>query len=129
MDAEGYKAVQEIFDMADTAVVVNSASRVEAWLASAIRTKMRSDLPSRVRDRMFTNYGPLNTFSGKIDIAYAFSIVDVETYNELRAIKDIRNRFAHARNFIKFDDPEISRLMQKLSGWTADAIQNHLFMD
>jgi DNA-binding MltR family transcriptional regulator len=90
---------------------------------------MRSDLSSTLSDRLFKHYGPLKTFSGKIDIAYAFSIIDTETFGDLKAIKDIRNKFAHSTKIVQFSNPEVRPLIQKLSGWTAEAKQIDLFLD
>lgn len=122
-------ALQIFGEWANTAVVITAASRVEDFLEAAIKSKMRPDLSSTVSNRLFKQYGPLKTFSGKIDIAYAFSIIDAETYNELRAIKDIRNRFAHANQFTNFNALEISVLVKKLSGWTAERDQLFVFLD
>jgi DNA-binding MltR family transcriptional regulator len=74
-------------------------------------------------------FASLTTFSGKIDIAHAFSVIGSEMYSDLRAIKDIRDRLAHSKNVIRFDSLAIAPLLQKLSGWTAKAKRMELFME
>jgi len=123
------KAFADLSEYSETTVAVVFASRVEDALEYGIKAKMRADLSSSLSDRLFKHYGPLTTFSGKIDIAHAFSVIGAESYSDLRAIKDIRNRFAHSKNVMRFDSPEIAPLLQKLSGWTAKAKRMELFME
>jgi hypothetical protein len=106
-----------------------AGSVLEDLLAAALRGRMRDDLPARLKQRLFSGYGPLSSFSGKIDIAFAFSYFDVQIYNDLRAIKDIRNKFAHATDFLNFSSPELERDAQKLTGWTKGCDLDSLFKD
>ena len=112
----------------DTITIIMSVSRIEDWLQSVLKSAM-IDLSSKLEDRLFRGYGPLNTFSGKIDIAYALSMFDQTTYNDLRALKDIRNAFAHARDMLHFSSPELTPLFQKLSGWSVAADPATLFTE
>jgi DNA-binding MltR family transcriptional regulator len=121
--------IQEMKLQTDTATAVVLASRVEDWLGAAILTKMRDDLSAKLRERLFRGYGPLSTFSAKIDFAYAFSIVETDIYNDLRAIKDIRNKFAHSNDVIHFQSPKLAPNIQKLTGWTKDSVPIDLFID
>jgi hypothetical protein len=50
-----------------------AGSVLEDMLAEALRVKMRDGLSARLKERLFSGYGPLSSFSGKIDIAFAFS--------------------------------------------------------
>jgi hypothetical protein len=121
--------IQEMSRHTDTAAAVVLVSRVEDWLGEAIKTKMRPDLSAKLRERLFAGYGPLSTFSARIDLAYALSMIDTEIYNDLRAIKDIRNKFAHAINVIHFASPELAPDIQKLTGWKRDCKPISLFVD
>jgi DNA-binding MltR family transcriptional regulator len=113
----------------ETAHAVVAAARVENWLQAAILTRMRAGLSKTVRERLFKGYGPLSSFSGKIDIAYAFSMFGPQTYNDLRAIKDIRNTFAHSNKEIHFRSDIVMRNVQKLTGWTKEADPINLFFE
>jgi DNA-binding MltR family transcriptional regulator len=106
-----------------------AGSVLEDMLEAALRGKMRDDLSAALKERLFSGYGPLSTFSGKIDIAFAFSLFDVQIYNDLRAIKDIRNKFAHTSEFLNFSSPELERDAQKLTGWAKDCDVDTLFKD
>jgi DNA-binding MltR family transcriptional regulator len=74
-------------------------------------------LSSTVRAKIFDDYGPLSQFSAKIDIAYIFELIDKTTYDDLRAIKDIRNKFAHTTGYVLFSNEQINRECQRLTGW------------
>jgi DNA-binding MltR family transcriptional regulator len=121
--------IQDMKLHTDTATAVVLASRVEDYLQAAIQTKMRDDLSSTLIEKLFKGYGPLNSFSGKIDVAYAFSMFGVDIYNDLRAIKDIRNKFAHSKNVIHFESGELAPLLQKLTGWTVQSIPIDLYLE
>lgn len=52
-------------------------------------------LSNNMAERIFDGYGPLSTFSAKIDVAFALDLIDADVHRDLRTIKDIRNCFAH----------------------------------
>ena len=122
-------ALQDSAQRSETAHAVVAAARVENWLQAAILTRTRTGLSKTFRDKLFKGYGPLSSFSGKIDIAYAFSMFGQETYNDLRAIKDIRNTFAHSNKEIHFRSDSVMRNIQKLAGWTKEADPVNLFFE
>jgi hypothetical protein len=103
----------------ETAFAVVLASRTEDWLEFTIKLLMRK-LSDAEAERLFSGFGPLSSFSAKIEVAYALKLFERDTLRDLRAIKDIRNRFAHAKDARHFDDPDLAPLLQKLSGWTKD---------
>jgi len=111
---------------AETTVVITSVSRLEDWVKAAIKAKTR-DLSSKLEERLFSGYGPLNSFSGKIDVAYAFSIIEMDIYNDLRALKDIRNTFAHSMDNLHLNSPAIAPMLRRLTGWTKAADARKLF--
>jgi DNA-binding MltR family transcriptional regulator len=44
---------------------------------------------------LFKGYGPLNSFSAKIDISFAFGLLTLEMKSDLNLIRKVRNHFAH----------------------------------
>jgi hypothetical protein len=121
--------IEEMKLHTDTATAVVLVSRVEDWLGAAIKAKMREDLSAKLKERLFQGYGPLSTFSAKIDFAYALSMVETDIYNDLRAIKDIRNKFAHSKEVVHFQSEELAPAIQKLTGWTKESKPIDLFME
>jgi DNA-binding MltR family transcriptional regulator len=112
----------------DTSTAVVSVSIVQDWLAAVIKGRMRS-LSSKLEERLFSGHGPLSTFSGMIDLGYAFELFDTKIYNDLRALKDIRNAFAHSTDALHFDSPELTKHFQKLTGWDKNSSPGTLFSD
>lgn len=110
----------------DTSFVLTSATALEPLLEQAILANMRP-LSKTLYSELFSGYGPLATFSGKIDIAYALRIVDDDLVGDLRAIKAIRNAFAHPDEVVHFESPELTRHFQKLTGWHKSCEVDHLF--
>jgi len=119
--------IDEVSRRAEPVFAIVSASILEDWLGQALETQMR-DLTSTLRARLFGGYGALATFSAKIDVAYAFKLFDEDLYNDFRAIKDIRNKFAHTRDLnLHFNSLELAPEVQKLTGWTNKSDPEQLF--
>ncbi len=112
--------------LADTAIVIISTTILEDWITIAIKTKMRS-ISNTVHERIFSGYGPLSTFSAKIDIGYALNLYDEKILRDLRALKDIRNTFAHTTMPHFFKSPHVVSDFQKLTGWEKDIHPHQLF--
>jgi DNA-binding MltR family transcriptional regulator len=104
-----------LLTISDAHHVIIGASQLDNALEAALLAKMRQ-LSRDARDKLFDGYGPLNTFSAKIDISYAFNIIDNETYTSLRAVNRIRNKFAHTEKYLGFNDQDISSLIDSLPG-------------
>jgi DNA-binding MltR family transcriptional regulator len=47
--------------------------------------------------KLFEGFGPLSTFSAKIEFAFALGLLPRHVHTDLRTIKKVRNLFAHAR--------------------------------
>jgi hypothetical protein len=105
-----------------------STTVLEDWVAAAIKTKMRH-LSKTLDARIFRGYGPLSTFSAKIDIGYALELFDDTICSDLRALKDIRNAFAHTTDLVFFRSKSVAPEFQKLSGWTKDRHPHELFRE
>ncbi len=90
------------------------AGLVEDELQKLLLSAMRP-LSNTMAAKLFEGYGPLSTFSAKIDISFAFGLIEKDVHGDLRIIKDIRNCFAHTTHFVFFSSPEIAKLCKKLS--------------
>jgi len=70
-------------------------SRPAALLEEEIQRLLPGYMPTisnMLASRLFDDYGPLNSFAAKIDVARALDLIDVETYTDLRAIQVIRKK-------------------------------------
>lgn len=70
-----------------------------------------------MRKRLFDGYGPMSSFSGKIDMAYALQIITKKAYDELTTIRRLRNKFAHSIALVSFDSDEIRALFKHFSAF------------
>ena len=110
---EAFHYYDELHRESDRAAAILAASRFEDSLRKRIMEKFII-LNSELEKNIFDGYGPLSTFSAKIDIAFALGLYNEETRKGLHNIRKIRNEFAHAPKPIKFYDQEIAVLCRKL---------------
>lgn len=124
--AEIKELLRTVSKRTDTAYVVVTVTVLEDLLEQAILSQMR-ELSNTVYARLFTGYGPLSTFSAKIDLAYALELIDQETTTEFHAIRELRNEFAHARTMAHFAKGELQPIFQRLRGWKRESDSKNLF--
>jgi len=111
---------------AGNALVV--AGIVEDWLEKLLLARGRT-ISNTVAERIFEGMGPLRSFSGKIDVAYLFELIDEDVAGDLRVIKDIRNKFAHTTQFVHFQSEHIAKGCQKLSNWKPGKSNEECYRD
>jgi hypothetical protein len=113
---------------ADTAYVLFTATALEDMLETAMLAKMR-DLSNTVHSELFKGYGPLASFSAKIETSYALKLIGDDLIGDFRAIKAIRNAFAHPREVTHFNSPHLTKHAQKLTGYKKTCDPRKLFDD
>lgn len=91
----------------DHAAAIIASSLVEAvlerLLIASFPNKSKEVIPT-----LFENRGPLSDFNSKILIADAYCVKGANC-EELHRVRHIRNCFAHARELVTFDTPEIAQ--------------------
>jgi DNA-binding MltR family transcriptional regulator len=97
-------------------VAIVGASIIAEYLRAALLSRMRP-LSKTVEARLFEGYGPLSSFSSRIDIAFALDVVSHQIRDDMNTIKKIRNTFAHSEKILHFTEPEIADLCKKLRTW------------
>ena len=97
----------------DRATAILAAAHFENILGKQIMHKF-VELNRELQKKIFDGYGPLSTFSAKIDIAFALGLYDEENRKGLHKIRRIRNEFAHAPMPIKFNNEKIADMCSKL---------------
>lgn len=113
--------VDEIEDerQTDRAVAILGAAYVDLVLRQAITARLLSD--EKLTDELFENRGPLQDFGSRIQVAFALEVYGRAAYQDLRAIKDIRNAFAHSADAMDFNHEDVARLCGTL--WYPQKIQ------
>ena len=127
-DLDIHDLMRTMHEATDTSFVMTVVAKVENWLAGAIQAKMRADLSKNLTDRLFNPNGPLDRLAAKVDVAFAFDVIDETTFTDLKAIKDMRNAFAHSPTMLHFGSAAIGPMIERLSGWSKDVDGRDLFV-
>jgi DNA-binding MltR family transcriptional regulator len=105
---------KELFNTSDRVTAVMLGAHVETELERLLASRMRDDLNSDQRSRLFGFEGAVGTFSAKIIVAYAMRIIGPITYSDLNLIKLLRNEFAHSSRAFNFQTPEVIAVCNEL---------------
>ena len=105
---------KELFNTSDRVTAVMLGAHVETALERLLASRMRDDLNSEQKSRLFGFEGAVGTFSAKIIVAYAMKIIGRITYSDLNLIKLLRNEFAHSRRPFNFQTPEVVAVCNEL---------------
>lgn len=73
-----------------------------------------------IAEKLFGPVGPLSSFSQRIIVAYAFGLLSKEQYQDLEAIRQARNEFAHNPLHANFQSPEVQKHTKRMSHYEAD---------
>lgn len=82
-------------------------------------------------DRLFSGYGPLSTFSAKIELAYSLGILPKDIYEAINLTRKMRNLFAHESGPATFDSPECRVWFRQLvaEGKSRDPLEGHVTVE
>lgn len=97
----------------DRSAGILAAAILDDRLSSAIESRLRP-LSKPMRDRLFGEYGAMSEFGIKIDMGFALGLYGQDAHEDLTAIRRVRNRFAHRKEFGRFDHPEIRKFCDPL---------------
>src|SRR5260370_1339495 len=64
------------------------------------------------------SYAPLNSFAGKVQIGYAYGIIDEADFNDLERIRWLRNEAAHSDFDFRFDNEGVANLVASLTAFS-----------
>jgi DNA-binding MltR family transcriptional regulator len=85
-------------------------------LESLLRAFFRSDAQSRKQiDPLFKGFGPVSTFSTRIQMAYVMYLIPRIIRDRLEMIRKIRNHFAHSPTPAKFTDAQCKETLHILA--------------
>ena len=81
----------------DRGAILIGASKIENYLENLLLAIIPSHTKA-YKSRLFNYPGTLSSFSGKIELLYAFRLIDELLYQSLNALRKIRNEAAHTSN-------------------------------
>jgi hypothetical protein len=99
-------AMAEVYRQTARGAAIAGTAYLDLLLRSVIETRIRSD--SNLHIILFENRGPLQDFSARVQIAFAFNIIGSGAYCDLCALREIRNTFAHSADAFDFDRKDIA---------------------
>jgi DNA-binding MltR family transcriptional regulator len=102
--------LDELKTQTDRGVAIVAAAVLDELLALLIIERLVK-LSSDRRDSLFKDRGPFSPFSSKIEVAFALGVISSEARLALHLVRDIRNKFAHRIEALRFDDPAISQMI------------------
>ena len=112
--AQSNQLVEVLGKQAHASTALVMCARLEKTVQWILETKMPK-LSKTQSDRLFEDIkGPLNTFYAKIEVAYSLGLIGHQEKLTLHAIRNVRNKFAHADEETHFDSPEVAKEMAKL---------------
>jgi DNA-binding MltR family transcriptional regulator len=101
--------LEEIQNESPRASVIIASAFLDAQLRQLISNFLIDD--PKVVDELLGSEDkidrPLSTFSARIKAAYCLGLIGKNIYDDLEAIRKIRNKFAHKMHGYTFDEPEI----------------------
>ena len=121
--------ILNLVDHAEASKAIIVAGIVEDWLQTMLLGAGRRTLSNSQLSEFFEGYGPLSSFSAKIDIGYFFKLIDDAAYRDLKAIKNIRNSFAHTKEVATFKTDGIKQKGHALTNWTKNCDLRQLYYD
>lgn len=88
---------RSLFKESDRGAVLISATRLEEKLELLHRAHIAQKVadPKKVLEELFRPYAPLSSFSAKIQLAFAYGLIEAEDYADLNVLRKIRNDAAH----------------------------------
>lgn len=92
-----YKLTNE----SERGAILIGASKVESYLENLVL----NILPIKTKkytDKLLNYPGALSSFSGKIELCFAFGVIDEKIYNALTTLRKIRNNAAHSDETFSF---------------------------
>ena len=87
--------VFKLTNESERGAILVGASKVETYLENLILKILPSKQKSYT-SRLLNYPGPLSSFSGKIELLYAFGVIDKKLYDSLTILRKIRNDAAHS---------------------------------
>lgn len=90
------KLFNSLFDESGRGAILIAATHAEEHLTRLIESALPNDISKANKTRLFSYPGPLSSFAAKINLSYAFRVIDSNLYNSLTTLRTIRNDAAHS---------------------------------
>ena len=124
--ADHHDMVMKFHEESDRAAGLLAGAFVEHYTETYLRAFILKD---RDEKGLFQPHGPLDTFSARISIAYAFGLIDESLKSDLDYIRKVRNYIAHEPMSAIFSESPLRDYCQNLStvGLSTEPREQYLF--
>lgn len=106
--------IDTVTERNERAAVLAVVSLLEGALQKSLTTEFLPDSKGKL-EYMFGSGAPLRPFSAKIRIGFALKVFGPNTRDNLDAIREVRNSFAHTMSPISFDTPEVANVCKRIT--------------
>lgn len=112
INEESLAIAAEIRTQTDRAAALIATAYLDTRLADTIKSRL--SLNPALEARLFSGYGALADFSGRIDMALALKIITPRGGRDLHRVRKIRNDFAHDATPMNFESQRIRAICKNL---------------
>ncbi|EIS4461272.1 hypothetical protein [Enterobacter asburiae] len=105
---------KEFASGSDRGMTIVSASMLDNLLKGLLEQFMIQNQKPDDRKRLFSNNGPLSSFSNKMLMAHSLGLISDFEKKLLNNIRSVRNRFAHELAEVSFNDSSISSICDNM---------------
>jgi DNA-binding MltR family transcriptional regulator len=99
---EGIAFGKELWQETDRGAALVGLAFIDEMLKRLFEAKM---LQVKIAKKLLEYPRALSSAAARSDVAYALGWIGARTYGDLTTLRQIRNKFAHAHESVKFDDP------------------------
>lgn len=92
--------------------ILIATTYVEDHLKLLIESNLPDDLSPKDKKRLFSYPGQLSSFASKIELSFAFKLIDKNLRDSLNELREIRNEAAHSSD--KFEISNVNYKMRKV---------------
>lgn len=103
--------MKQLMEESDRGAALVGVAYLDELLARLFRAQT---LTEKVSEELFGRFGPLSSFSSRIDVAYCLGWIGRETHRDLNLLRKIRNEFAHAHGPVTFADAAVKARCSEL---------------
>lgn len=98
-----FEFVYKLSNESERGAVLISTSKVETYLENLVLEILPRKGKSYT-NKLLSYPGPLSSFSGKIELSYAFRVIDDRVYNALTILRKVRNTAAHSNEVFSLEN-------------------------
>lgn len=95
-----FEFIHKLTNESERGAILIGTSKVEEYLEKLVR-KILPAKSKRYTSRLLNYPGAISSFSGKIELLYAFRIIDKRFYDSLNELRKVRNDAAHSSEHFK----------------------------